>query len=77
MTLSRQEPRDQFEVGFVAMSYLLERRGARLTAGLAKPRSATHALVARLQHPDRQHRAHALAVGLAPIVRALDSKAIR
>lgn len=57
---------------YVATGYLLGRRGRELLFGVVEPRAQAAHLAARLGHPDRTTRAHALAPELARLTRVLD-----
>jgi hypothetical protein len=64
----------ELERAFVATSYLLDRRGAGLTAPLATPSREASALLQALAHPERTARATVLARELARIAQALDAR---
>ena len=68
---------DIFQCAYVALSYVLDRRGDKLLAKLPNPCASAQLMVSNLGHPDRHHRAHSLAVGLAPIVETLDHRRLR
>lgn len=68
--------RDEFERAFVVASYLLERRGQALAAGLGEVGAQAAELVQALSHPERSHRAQALALGLSPILAALQRRKV-
>lgn len=65
-------PPEAFERAFVAMSYVVGRRGAELTEPLPAPLPAAEQLARRLSHPERAVRAQVLAAELGPLVLALD-----
>ncbi|HMJ15026.1 MAG TPA: hypothetical protein VK524_26615 [Polyangiaceae bacterium] len=64
---------NRFERGFVALSYLLGRRGAELTAGLAQPSSSALLLQRALSAPTREERARVLAAELVRLTAALET----
>ncbi len=68
---------ERFERAYVALGYALNQRGAKLLARLALPCTSAKAMVRGLEQPERHQRARALAVGLAPIVEALDLRRLR
>lgn len=68
--------RDEFERAFVVASYLLDRRGEALAAGLGATGASATELVQALSHPERSHRAQALALGLSPILAALQQRKV-
>lgn len=69
--------RERFERAFVALSYVLGRRGADLLEPLAAPLPIVAELARRLAHPERAARAQVLAAELAPVVQALDAWSYR
>ena len=68
---SEAERRDR---AFVAMSYVLGRRGATLLDGLAEPSATAVVLAERLGHAERDQRARALAPELGALGAALDAR---
>ena len=68
---------DIFQCAYVALSYVLDRRGDNLLAKLPSPSASAQLMVSALGHPDRHHRAHSLAAGLDPIVESLDHRRLR
>jgi hypothetical protein len=72
-----QRDSERFQCAYVALSYVLDRRGAGLLARLNNPCSSSKVMVSNLGHMDRYHRAQALALGLAPIVESLDQRRLR
>jgi hypothetical protein len=71
------EARAAFDRAFVAMSYLLERRGADLLSGLEAPSPAAVELARRLGHPEREARARVLAPELGRLAAALEVRRFR
>ena len=67
---------ERFATGYVAASYLLERRGEALLDGLSASTSA-EALMRELSHADRAVRAKVLAGELARIARSLEQRRLR
>jgi hypothetical protein len=63
----------RFERGFVAMSYVLGRRGAELADGLARAGAAGRGLSAALSASVREERARSLAAELLRVTAALES----
>lgn len=63
----------RFERGFVATSYVLGRRGAELSEGLAHAGATSRSLAAALGASAREERARALAAELLRITTALES----
>jgi hypothetical protein len=74
MTGSGSQDREKYERAFIAVSYLLGRRGPELGEPLSYPCPATRSLVAALGRPDRQVRAHVLAAELARVAHALQNR---
>lgn len=66
--------REAFARAYVAMGYVLERRGDALLDGLVTVPPAARELARRLGHPERQARATVLAPELARIAAALDAR---
>lgn len=66
--------RAAFERAYVAIGYVLDRRGVDLTLGLTLPSEAASGLVTLLSHPDRQTRAERLASELSKLAYALDAQ---
>jgi hypothetical protein len=76
MSVASHDPGDaaaRFESGFVAMSYVLGRRGEGLGEGLAHAGRSSRALAAALSADAREQRARALAAELLRITSALES----
>jgi hypothetical protein len=76
MSVASHDPNDsttRFERGFIAMSYVLGRRGAELGEGLAHAGKSSRALAAALSAEGRDQRARALAAELLRITSALES----
>ena len=71
------EARAAFDRAYVAVSYLLERRGSDLLAGLDVPSAAAVELARRLSHKEREARARVLAPELARLTAALDARRFR
>ena len=63
----------RFERGFVAMTYVLGRRGAELSDGLAHAGTTSRSLAAALGASAREERARSLAAELLRITSALES----
>ena len=63
--------RAAFERAFVAVSYVLGRRGEELTSPLEQPSRTATELVRRLSAPERLSRAQVLAAELGRVVAAL------
>ncbi len=63
----------RFERAFVAMSYVLGRRGAELSDGLARAGTTSGSVSAALSASLREERARALAAELLCITAALES----
>lgn len=75
MSATPHDPHDavsRFERGFVAVSYVLGRRGAELDEGLAHAGRSSHALAAALSAEGREQRARALAAELLRTTSALE-----
>jgi hypothetical protein len=72
-----QAARLKFERSFVAMSYLLGRRGEELTKPLLHSGAAAESLQSALNAPLREERARILAAELSRIVAALEARRIR
>lgn len=72
-----QTTRAAFERAYVAVGYVLDRRGVDLTLGLEEPSEAASELVTLLSHPDRQARAERLASELSKLVYALDTQRLK
>jgi len=71
------EARAAFDRAFVAMSYLLERRGTELVEALDVPSPAAVELARRLSHEERKLRARVLAPEIARLIAALDARRFR
>jgi hypothetical protein len=70
-------PRDpEFDRAFVAFRYFLGGRGDDLAAPLGAS-EVGNATLRRLSHPDRQHRAEALASEVGRVVHALQARCFR
>jgi hypothetical protein len=67
----------EFERAFVAMSYLLGRRGAELDSALRAPSDETRRVISGLSHPDRAVRAQVLAAELARVAASLEKRRFR
>lgn len=65
---------DDFERAFVAVSYLVDRRGEELTRPLGEGAASARKLAAALAHPERSARAVVLAREVARIAQALDAR---
>jgi hypothetical protein len=72
--IDENHAREAFARAYVAMGYLLDRRGDALLEGLVSVPPAARELARRLGHPDRQARAQVLAAELARIAAALDAR---
>jgi len=68
------DEREPMERAFVAVSYLLDRRGRDLGAPLGSPSAGARRLSQALSHPERQSRAVVLAREVAHLVVALDER---
>lgn len=68
------DTRDDFERAFVAVGYLLDRRGDDLTRGLGGGGETARKLAAALGHPERQTRAVVLAREVARVAQALEAR---
>lgn len=71
--MSQDGAREAFERAFVAVSYLLDRRGPDLLQPLGDATPAARDAARALGHADRQVRATVLARELAAVSRALDA----
>jgi hypothetical protein len=67
---------DSFEHAFVAVSYLLGRRGD-LVLGLREPGPAAQSVAALVTEPNQGERARRLAAELLPIAAALDARKLK
>jgi hypothetical protein len=67
----RNDDQGSFETAFVAMTYVLGRRGDQLSAPLVGPKPTTRGLVSALARPDRAQRAQVLAAELGHIAHDL------
>ena len=65
---------EAFERAFVAVSYLLGRRGSELGFGLLSPGNAADRAASQLSEPDRERRAQRLAAELLPVAQALGAR---
>jgi hypothetical protein len=65
---------DDFERAFVAVSYLIDRRGDDLTRALGGGTEIARRLTLALAHPERASRAVVLAREVARIAGALDAR---
>jgi hypothetical protein len=65
--------RDAFEQAFVAVAYVLGRRGE-LARGIVEPGAAAKSAEKRLGSTDQRERARALAAGLREVVVALGAR---
>jgi hypothetical protein len=66
--------RARFERAFIAVSYLLGRRGAELSSPLHRPSAAAHALQIALGAPLREQCAAVLAAELARVATTLEAR---
>ena len=66
-----------FQRAFVALSYVVGRREADLTASLGELHQETKALAQRLAHPERERRAEALARELSRVAFALEARRLK
>lgn len=71
------QEREAFDRAFVALSYLLDRRGDELLAPLKGPKAAAVELAHRLAAPERSARAKTLATELSSVIAALESRRLR
>lgn len=73
----RADSEARAERAFVAVSYVLGRRGDALLEPLATPTLAARGVVERLGHSDREARARVLAAELARVVSAFEARRLR
>jgi hypothetical protein len=71
------QEREAFDRAFVALSYLLDRRGDELLQPLGTPQAAAADVARRLAVPERAARAQTLAAELSRVVAALESRRLR
>ena len=71
------QEREAFDRAFVALGYLLDRRGDELLKPLNTPAPAAVDLARRLGAEERAARAQALAAELGRVVAALESRRLR
>jgi hypothetical protein len=71
------QEREAFDRAFVALSYLLDRRGDELLQPLNAAQPAAAEVARRLAVPERAERAQTLAAELSRVVAALESRRLR
>jgi hypothetical protein len=71
------QEREAFDRAFVALSYLLDRRGEELLQPLNAAQPAAVDVARRLAAPERAARAQTLAAELSRVVAALESRRLR
>ena len=67
----------EFQRGFVALSYVLGRRGPELLSSFVSPHEDARLLAQRLAHPERERRAELLARELARVALSLEARSIK
>ncbi|HEY4105568.1 MAG TPA: hypothetical protein VGM44_16835 [Polyangiaceae bacterium] len=66
-----------FQRAFVALSYVMGRRGDELLESLRSSHDEAKAFTRRLAHPERERRAEILARELARVALALDARSVK